>query len=44
MIDLYSYATSVDDKIKMMDMIDELDVNHKVGKIYIELRNDNKFS
>ena len=34
----------IDDKIKMMDMIDQQNVNHKVGIIKIESTNSNQFS
>ena len=43
-IDFSIYAPSVDDKMVMMNMIDELNVNHKVGQITIKLSDDNKWS
>ena len=38
------YDSSVDDKMKMMNMIDELNVNHKVGVMSIIPSKSNKFS
>jgi len=43
-IDFIKNDTSVDDKIKMMNMIDELNLNHIVGLIFIKLSVWNKFS
>jgi len=36
------YDNSVDDKMKIINMIDELDVNHKVERIFITVGNRNK--
>ena len=40
MID-YWYDTSLEYKMEVIKMINELNVNHKVGGIYIKLSNDN---
>jgi len=40
----FYFGTSADDKMVLMNMVDELDVNHKVGEITIGLTYANKFS
>jgi len=40
----FYFGTSADDKMVLMNMVDELDVNHKVGEIGITLSNNNIFS
>jgi len=40
MID-YNDNSSLESKMKMMNMINELNVNHKVGMIWIKLNNNN---
>lgn len=42
MIDFQGDDSSVDEKMKMMNMVDELKVNYKVGKVYVRASNDNK--
>jgi len=41
MIDYYSYDTSLEYKMEIMKMINEINVNHKVGMIWIKLNNYN---
>ena len=43
-IHFFSYPTSVESKMEVIDMIEQLNVNHKVGCIAITLHNDNKWN
>ena len=43
-INFYDDNSSVDDKMKVMNMIDKYNVNHRVGKIGIQLKNNNKWN
>ena len=43
-IEFYGINSSVDDKMKMLNMIYQLGVNHKVKEIWIKLCRSNEFS
>ena len=40
----FRYNASLDQKIKLIDIIDEIQVNHKVGEVWIEINDENPFS
>ena len=43
-IDFYYCSSDVEYKMKVIDMIDGLNINHKVGKILVGLKDDNRIN
>jgi len=44
LIDFLNYSTSIDQKMKVMNMISEMDCNNKVGGITIAIDSNNRWN